>query len=65
MRKSKTPFRFENTWLRMEEFKELVKNWCVGYNVRGSYSHNLEFKLKALKWDLKLWSRGFWEFHYQ
>ena len=27
IRKGKTPFRFENMWLKVEGFKELVRNW--------------------------------------
>lgn len=49
MRRGKTPFRFENMRLKEEAFKDLISNWWVGYNVRGSYSHILVFKLKALK----------------
>lgn len=36
MRRGKTPFRFEHMWLEVERFKDLVRNWWMGYNVRDS-----------------------------
>ena len=53
----KTPFRFENMWLKVEGFTDLVRKWWSCYNFSGSYSHILACKLKALKQDLKVWNR--------
>ncbi|KAL6325751.1 hypothetical protein AAG906_026580 [Vitis piasezkii] len=48
IRNGKTPFR----WLKVEGFKDLVRNWWGG-ECSGSFSHILAVKLKALKQDLK------------
>lgn len=48
IRNGKTPFR----WLKVEGFKDLVRNWWGG-ECSGSFSHILTLKLKALKQDLK------------
>lgn len=50
------PFRFENMWLEVEEFKYMAGNWWVSYTVRGLYGHILATKLKVLKQDLKTWN---------
>ena len=55
--KDKTPFKFENMWLKVEGFKELVRNQWEGYSVKGSFCHILAVKLKALKQDLTFWNR--------
>ena len=34
----KTLFRFENMWLKVEGFKDLIRSWSVGYDVCGSLS---------------------------
>ena len=57
IRGRKTSFHFENTWLKVEGFKDLVRKWWSCYNFSGSYSHILACKLKALKQDLKVWNR--------
>lgn len=31
LRKGVTPFKFENMWLKEEGFKELLKNWWMGF----------------------------------
>ena len=54
IKKGKTPFIFENMWLKVEGFKDLVKNWWERYSVLGSFSHILAIKLKALKQYLKV-----------
>ena len=56
-RKGKMPFRFENMLLKVEGFKDLIRNWWEGYSVQGSFSHILAVKLKALKQDLKIWNK--------
>lgn len=32
VRRGFAPFHFENMWLKKEGFKELLKNWCQGFN---------------------------------
>ncbi|RVX04892.1 hypothetical protein CK203_019123 [Vitis vinifera] len=32
---SKSPFRFENMWLKIDGFKDLVRSWWNGYSVEG------------------------------
>ena len=56
-RKGSSPFRFENMWLKEEGFKDLIRNWWVGFKFRGSFSFTLSEKLKALKAYLKVWNR--------
>lgn len=43
-----------NLQLKVEGFKEPIRNWQVGYNVRDSFSHILAIKLKELKKDLRI-----------
>ena len=50
----KNPFRFENLWLKIDGFKDLVRSWWNGYSVEGYSSHCIAEKLKALKKDLKI-----------
>lgn len=53
----KTPFCFENMWLKVVGCEDLVRNSWMGYNFSGSCSHIIASKLKALKEDLKVWNR--------
>ena len=53
VRKGKSPFRIENTWLRVEGFADRIKEWWQTYNFRGSPSFVLAKKLQALKINLK------------
>ncbi|RVW83895.1 hypothetical protein CK203_042030 [Vitis vinifera] len=55
--KGSSPFRFENMWLKEEGFKDLLRNWWMGFQFRGSFSFTLSEKLKALKACLKIWNR--------
>ena len=57
VRKGKSPFRFENMWLRVEGFMDKVKEWWQSYNFRGSPSFVIAKKLQALKYDLKMWNK--------
>ena len=52
----KSPFCFENMWLKIDGFKDLVRSWWNGYSVEGYSSHCIVEKLKALKKDLKKWN---------
>ena len=49
LRRGPTPFRFENMWLKEEDFKTVPKTWWEGFNFSGSASFILAEKLKALK----------------
>ena len=52
----KSPFRFENMWLKVEGFVDRVRDWWALYSFPRSPSHILANKLKALKMDLKHWN---------
>ena len=49
-------FKFEKIWLKFEGFVDQVKVWWQSYQFRGSPSHVLACKLKALKGDLRRWN---------
>ena len=57
VRRGPIPFHFENMWLKDEGFKEMLKDWCQGFNFIGSYSFILIEKLMALKKNLKIWNK--------
>ena len=38
LRRGPTPFRFENMWLKVEGFLDLMKRWWQGVSARGSAS---------------------------
>nr|CAN72477.1 hypothetical protein VITISV_022513 [Vitis vinifera] len=57
IRRGPTPFRFENMWLKVEGFKDLVRSWWQGIEVRGSGSYKLATKMKEVKQKLKIWNR--------
>ena len=42
-------FRSKNTWLKEEGLKNLLKNWCGSFSVRGFLNFFMTAKLKALK----------------
>ena len=50
------PFRFENIWLRVENFVDKVKAWWASYLFQRTPSFILTKKLVALKLDLKKWN---------
>ena len=56
--RGKSPFRFENMWLKTDGFTDRVYSWWNQY----SFSHTLNFvlakKLKALKGDIIQWNRS-------
>ena len=53
-----SPFRFENMWLKVEGFKELIRDWWQSFEFRGTHSYVLMEKNKALKVKLKEWNKG-------
>ncbi|RVW65252.1 putative ribonuclease H protein [Vitis vinifera] len=56
-RRGPSPFRFENMWLRVEGFKDLLRSWWQGMVVSGRASYKLATKLKGMKQKLKTWNR--------
>jgi exonuclease III len=59
--RGKSYFKFENMWLRHEDFAEKVKSWWGSYEFQGSPSFVLANKLKALKEDIKFWNKNTFE----
>ena len=57
MRSDKSPFRFENMWLKVNVFNDLVSSWWMGYSIRGTYNYVLVMKIKALKQDPNKWNK--------
>uniref|UniRef100_A0A2N9EUU7 Reverse transcriptase domain-containing protein n=1 Tax=Fagus sylvatica TaxID=28930 RepID=A0A2N9EUU7_FAGSY len=57
MQKRRSPFRFENMWLRSEGFHNRVQQWWNSYLYNGSPSYILIQKLKSLKVDLRRWNK--------
>ena len=52
-----SPFRFENMWLKVEGFKELIRDWWQSFEFRGTHSYVLVEKMKALKAKIKEWNK--------
>ena len=50
-------FRFENMWLKVDGFKDLLREWWQGFEVRGMVSFKLATKMKELKQKIKVWNR--------
>ena len=57
MLRGKCSFKFENMWLKHEGFVKRIQGWWNSYIFTGTPSYVLACKLKALKWDLKVWNR--------
>ncbi|KAJ9673635.1 hypothetical protein PVL29_023281 [Vitis rotundifolia] len=57
LRRGPSPFRFENMWLKVDGFKNLIQGWWQGVEVSGRASFRLAFKLKALKQKIKVWNK--------
>uniref|UniRef100_A0A2N9I472 Reverse transcriptase domain-containing protein n=1 Tax=Fagus sylvatica TaxID=28930 RepID=A0A2N9I472_FAGSY len=57
MLRGKCSFKFENMWLKHGGFVARVQDWWNSYTFSGTPSYVLACKLKALKWDLKVWNR--------
>lgn len=56
-RQTRCPFRFENMWLRVNDFRDRVVDWWSSYEVEGRPSFRLAKKLKLLKKDIKVWNK--------
>ncbi|KAK9988965.1 hypothetical protein SO802_029204 [Lithocarpus litseifolius] len=57
MVRGKSPFRFENMWLRTEGFVDKVHSWWNRHSFVGTPSFVFAKKLKALKEDIVQWNR--------
>ncbi|KAL6345965.1 hypothetical protein AAG906_025245 [Vitis piasezkii] len=57
LRRGPSPFRFENMWLKVDGFKDLLREWWQGTVVRGKASFRLASKLKVMKQKIKEWNR--------
>ena len=57
MSRGRSPFKFENMWLKVEGFVDMVCQWWSSYHFLGPPSYILACKLKALKGDLKHWNK--------
>ena len=56
--RGKSPFRFENMWLKTDGFKDRVHSWWNQYSFSGTPSFVLAKMLKALKEDIIQWNRS-------
>ena len=57
IRRGPTPFRFENMWLKVDGFIDLLRGWWQGIEVRGRASFRLAYKMKVLKHKIKVWNK--------
>ena len=57
MARGKSPFRFENMWLKTEGFVDRVQSWWNRHSFVGTPSFVLAKKSKALKEDIVQWNR--------
>ncbi|RVW76691.1 hypothetical protein CK203_047573 [Vitis vinifera] len=48
LRRGPSPFRFENMWLKVEGFLDLIRSWWREIEVRGTASYRLAAKTKEL-----------------
>jgi len=63
--RGRRPFKFENMWLEVDGFSDLVKSFWDELDVTGPSSFILAKKLNLLKTKLKQWNRdvfGYLEF---
>ncbi|XP_065622546.1 uncharacterized protein LOC136064571 [Quercus suber] len=56
MARGKTPFRFENMWLKTDGFTDRVHSWWNRHSFSGTPSFVFAKKLKALKEDIIQWN---------
>ena len=52
MESGKSPFRFENMWLKTDGFIDRVQSWWDHHSFSGTPSFMFAKKLKALKEDI-------------
>ena len=56
MARGKSPFRFENMWLKTNGFIDRVQSWWNRHSFSGTPSFMFAKKLKALKEDIVQWN---------
>ena len=56
--KGKSPFRFENMWLKIAGFTDRVHSWWNQYSCSSTPCYVLAKKLKALKGDIIQWNHS-------
>ena len=57
LRRGPSPFRFENMWLKVKGFIDLIRSWWREIEVKGTASFKLAAKMKGIKQKLKAWNR--------
>ena len=57
MVRGKNPFRFENMWLKSDEFVDRVDSWWNRHSFLRTPSYVFAKNLKALKEDIIQWNR--------
>ena len=55
--RGRIPFKFENMWLQVEGFGDLIKRWWEETRVEGYASYVVAKKLKVIKEEIKKWNR--------
>ncbi|XP_075092306.1 uncharacterized protein LOC107821421 [Nicotiana tabacum] len=56
---AKSYFKFENWWLNVEGFEDIIREWWGSFEFSGRPDYILACKLKTLKGKLKGWSRSY------
>ncbi|KAK6803376.1 hypothetical protein RDI58_001160 [Solanum bulbocastanum] len=56
--KQRSNFKFENWWIKVEGFTELIQVWWNEFLVEGCPDYRLNIKLKMLKEKLNDWSKA-------
>ena len=57
MVRGKNPFRFENMWLKSDEFVDRVDSWWNRHSFSHTPSYVFAKNLKTLKEDIIQWNR--------
>ena len=57
LQKGRIPFKFENMWLKVKGFRDLIKRWWEEARVEGYASFVVAKKLKVIKAEIKKWNR--------
>ena len=58
MVRGKSPFRFENMWLKTDGFTDRVHSWWNRHSFSGTPNYVFAKKLKVLKEDIIQWNRS-------
>ena len=57
LRRGPSPFKFENMWLTVNGFKDLIRDWWQGAGRKERTNFRLAAKLKVLKEKIKVWNK--------